>query len=609
MILNSRTCGCRPVVCMSALIVAVLLSASAAAQSVPNPRWDAFIGYQYQQADGDNVPTPGSNPNSPGSYTFPDMAKGIGGALTFNFDRHWGIETDFGYSRNTDQAASEWTASAGPRFVVRTDSFAFFLHALPGFNRVSYGAGAVNHNGIGAVLGGGMDIPLTKMFSWRLFEADYVWARHNFSNLAGPEFPNLRRPTFEGARLRTGIVLNFGGAEAVPPTAACSVQPTEVLVGEPLTATVTPSNFNPKHTVTYSWSTNGGQVTGTGANATINTTNVAPGSYSVTAHVTDPRAKQNNVASCSANYTVKPLPPKNPPTMSLSASPTNVPPGGSVTLTAACTSPDGVPVSVANWTATGGNVSGSGNSATLSTAGAAPGTLTITATCTDSRGLNGQGSTQVTVENPPPARSPSIEVLEARLALHSIYYPTAQPATDRPGAGLVPSQQRTLQALATDFKAYLQSKPDAHLVLEGHADVRGTDEYNQRLTERRVASVKAYLVAQGIPESNIETVAYGKQRNLTTDEVRASIEGDTDLTSEERRRALARITVIKLASNRRVDVTLKSAGQATETSVRKFPFNAADALSLIGGRESERKKPVKPAPRRKRPVKKPAANP
>jgi outer membrane protein OmpA-like peptidoglycan-associated protein len=168
----------------------------------------------------------------------------------------------------------------------------------------------------------------------------------------------------------------------------------------------------------------------------------------------------------------------------------------------------------------------------------------------------------------------------------------------------VPSQQRNLQALATDFKTYLQSKPDAHLILEGHADIRGSDEFNQKLTERRVNSVKAYLVSQGIPESNIETVAYGKQRNLTTPEVRDSITNDTDLTTEERRRALARITVIKLASNRRVDVTLKSAGQ-TETSVRKFPFNATDALSLIGGRESEKKKPTKPAPRKRPATKKP----
>jgi hypothetical protein len=600
MILNSRARGCSLFLSsLSALILMCFISAPGFAQSDSTPKADAFIGYQYQQADGDNVPSPGSTPDSPGSYAYPEMPKGIGGALTFNFTPRWGLETDFGYSRNTPQAASEWTASAGPRFMIRTDSFNFFLHAMPGFNRVSYDSGTVTSNGLGAILGGGMDIPFSKMFSWRLFQADYVWARHNFADLAGPQFPSLRRPTFEGARLRTGIVINFAAAGAVAPTAACSLQPAEVMVGEPITATVTPSNFNPKHTVTYAWSGNGGQVTGKDTTATIDTTNAAPGSYTVSVHVTDPRAKNNNVASCSANYTVKPLPPKNPPTMSLSANPTSVTPGGTVTLTANCTSPDGVPISVANWTATGGSVSGSGNSATLSTAGAAPGTVTITATCTDSRGLNGQGSVQVMVENPPPpARSPEIEVLEARLALHSIYYPTAKPSSDRPGAGLVPSQQRTLQALSTDFKTYLQSQPDAHLVLEGHADIRGTDAFNQLLTERRVNSVKAYLVAQGIPEANIETIAYGKQRNLSTDEVRASIEGDTNLTTEERRRALARIVVIKLASNRRVDVTLKSAGQ-TEKSVRQFPFNAADAMSLIGGREGEMKKPVKRAPSKK----------
>ena len=604
--LNSPARGHRLLAaCLAALIAVFLISASGYAQTDSNPKWDAFIGYQYLHP-GASVPAIDTNPNNPMAYPFPDMSKGIGGALTYNFDSHWGLETDLGYSRNTNQAASEWTASAGPRFIWRTDTAAFFLHALPGFNRITYDSGSPNDNGIGAILGGGMDLPLSKMFSWRLFQVDYVWEQHHFANLAAPEFPNLRRPAFEGVRLRTGIVLNFGGAEGIAPTAACSLQPAEVLVGEPITATVTPSNFNPKHAVTYSWSANGGTVTGKDTTASIDTTSAAPGSYAVTAQVTDAKAKNHNVASCSANYTVKPLPPKNPPTMSLSAVPVSVAPGGSVTLNASCTSPDSVPVSVANWTATGGTVSGTGNSVTLNTAGAAPGTVTITATCTDSRGLNGQASTQVTVENPPPP-PPSPE-LEARLALHSIYYPTAQPSSDRPGAGLVPSQQRTLERLATDFKTYLQSKPDAHLVLEGHADVRGTDAFNQRLTERRVASVKAYLVGQLIPESSIETVAYGRQRNLTTDEVRASIENDTSLTTEERRRALARIVVLKLASNRRVDVTLKSAGQ-TETSVRKFPFNAADALSLIGGREGEMKKPVKRAPRKKPVQKKPVQKP
>jgi outer membrane protein OmpA-like peptidoglycan-associated protein len=245
-----------------------------------------------------------------------------------------------------------------------------------------------------------------------------------------------------------------------------------------------------------------------------------------------------------------------------------------------------VPVSVANWTSTSGSVSGSGSSASFSTAGMAPGTVTITATCTDSRGLTAQATTQVTIEAPPP---PKVDkALEARLALHSVYFPTNMPPPNHPDAPMVASQQRTLVTLATDFKKYLEAKPDAHLVLGGHADIRGSDAYNQALSQRRVEQVRMFLVSQGIPESDIEVKAFGKERNLTLEEVKASIEQNTELTPEERARALRRIEVIKLASNRRVDVTL-NAGTTTEQSVRQFPFNAADALTLIGGRESEMK--------------------
>ena len=133
----------------------------------------------------------------------------------------------------------------------------------------------------------------------------------------------------------------------VAPAATCSVQPNEVIVGEPVTGTVTASNFNPKHALTYVWypSNGGGKIIGNDATAQIETTNAAPSSYSVTAYVTDAEEKSNNEASCTAQFTVKP-PPKNRPTMSISASAMSVPAGETVTLSAHCTSPDGVPISV-----------------------------------------------------------------------------------------------------------------------------------------------------------------------------------------------------------------------------------------------------------------------
>src|SRR5258708_34355307 len=242
-----------------AILTVVLLSNSSFAQSDSNPQWDLFLGYQYMNP-GITVPAGFGNPNSPTPYLVPNMAKGFGTALTYNFDPHWGLEFDLGH--NWGSGNSETTGSVGPRFMWRTDDVNFFLHTLIGDNWLPIPGLSKGANNIGAVLGGGVDLPITKSIAFRLFEADYVWSRHNYASYVGPQFPFWQRTTMQGARLRTGIVLSWGGAAPVLPTAACSVQPAEVMVGEPITATVTPSNFNPKHTVTYSWSGNGGKGIG-----------------------------------------------------------------------------------------------------------------------------------------------------------------------------------------------------------------------------------------------------------------------------------------------------------------------------------------------------------
>ena len=582
-----------------ALLCAVLISSPAFAQADSTPKWDLFAGYQWLHP-GVTVPQPFGDPNNPTPYKLQDMNGGLGSALTYNFDPHWAFEGDLGY--NWCCSNNETTGSIGPRFMWRTEDVNFFIHTLVSLNRLSV-SGLDASNGIGAILGGGMDLPVRKGIALRLFEADYVWARHNYADFAAPDFPDLRRPSLSGVRLRTGLVFSWGGAPPVAPAASCSVQPAEVMVGEPITATVAASNFNPKHTgLTYSWSGNGGVVTGKDTSASIDTTNAAPGSYAVTAHVTDSKSKSNNVASCSANFTVKPLPPKNPPTMSCSANPSSVQIPGSATITCNCTSPDGVSVSVSNWSASGGSLSGSGNMATLSTSGASAGTVTVSASCSDTRGLTGQASTQLMVENPPPPPvNPEVVRLEARLSLHSIYFVTAYPTVANPKGGLLMSQQKTLTELATDFKQYLKSKPDAHLILGGHADHRGSAAYNQALTERRVERTKSFLIEQGVPAGSIDTKAFGSTENLTSEQVQGEVDSNTELTAGEKKRVLANIDTIRMASNRRVDVTLSTTGQ---TSVRQFPFNATDALTLIGGRE---KKPMATKPMAKKPMaKKPA---
>src|SRR5262249_19878493 len=196
-----------------------------------------------------------------------------------------------------------------------------------------------------------------------------------------------------------------------------------------------------------------------------------------------------NEASCTSNFTVK-EPPKNPPQMSCSANPTSVMTGSPSTITCSCTSPDNVPVTVSNWTASGGSISGSGNSATLNTTGAAGGTLTVDATCTDSRGLNASSSASVTVENPPPPPPQASKLNECQ-------YPNK----------VKPWRvDNTCKAMLDDVALRLQQDPEAKLVVVGNSDPK---EKRKNVAGERALDRKAYIsggeAKQNIAPSPTET--------------------------------------------------------------------------------------------------------
>ncbi len=170
----------------------------------------------------------------------------------------------------------------------------------------------------------------------------------------------------------------------------------------------------------------------------------------------------------------------------------------------------------------------------------------------------------------------------------SVYFPTNRPHNLKSDAALLPSEQDALKTLAESFKTYLTAVPDAHLVLGGHADKRGPASYNQSLSERRAELVRRFLVEQGIPEANLETHAYGKEENLTLDQVKQLLEQNPNLSAEERQKALAKIQTVVLANNRRVDIKLSTTGQE---SAKLYPFNSSDYEALVN-----RGKPLENAP-------------
>ena len=100
---------------------------------------------------------------------------------------------------------------------------------------------------------------------------------------------------------------------------------------------------------------------------------------------------------------------------------------------------------------------------------------------------------------------------------------------------LRPEGKETLDALVGDM-GDLNSV--AEITAVGHTDSIGTDEYNQGLSERRAASVKDYLVDQGVPADRIETMGMGESQPVATNETREGRQ-----------------------QNRRVEVTIKGTAQ------------------------------------------------
>jgi len=76
------------------------------------------------------------------------------------------------------------------------------------------------------------------------------------------------------------------------------------------------------------------------------------------------------------------------------------------------------------------------------------------------------------------------------------------------------SSQLSSDAMATLDRqaAFLNAKPSYRVKIEGHADERGTREYNLALGERRASATRDYLVARGVDGSRIRIVSYGKER-------------------------------------------------------------------------------------------------
>jgi outer membrane protein OmpA-like peptidoglycan-associated protein len=486
-------------------------TASLSAQTAPsttapggtNPsRVDIFMGYSYFGAHGQLKPQ-GIR------YSSVDEGAALSGAYWFN--KYVGGEF-LGFFNPDGQNDGVYGYYAGPIFRAPMQNFTLFAHGLAGGVKLggpnSDNPATFGHNaytwGPGLVAGGGMDYDLPFLnhrLGLRLFEADYRYIHASFGPAVNPPTgQNLGgRANIGAAELSTGLLLHFGHIIPPPPvTYACSVTaPTGTIYpGDAVTVTGTAANLDPKKTPAYTWTSDSGPVSGTSNVASVSSN--TPGTYTVKGHVTEGN-KPGQMADCSAQFTVTPF---QPPTVGCSANPSSVNVGDPSTITAVGSSPQNRPLTY-SYSSTAGSVSGNTSTATLTTTGVAPGTISVTCNVVDDKGQTASQMTTVTVIAPAPPQVISTTSLCTISFDRDVKRPTRV--------------DNEAKACLDDITLAAQRDPQAKLAIIGNA---ATDE--PKATERaasRAVNEKDYLVTEkGIDASRISvyTGAAGTKTGATT---------------------------------------------------------------------------------------------
>ena len=441
-------------------------SSSYSSDEIQPSKFDLFAGYSYLSPNG------AINGN-----------KGITDGFTFA-GSYWANK----YFGGVIEAGSHFgdintinTVTAGPTFRIPLQGLTPFGLATFGLNHEE-AKGFGQSYGFGFTGGGGFDLHVFRRLDIRLIEAEYLYGHHNFGFVNGSTVSV--RDNMGAAKISGGLVFKFGslGPPPVPPSAACSAQPTDVMAGEPVQITVQPSNFDPKRTLTYTYTATGGKVNGTGQTVNVDTAGLAPGSYTVNANVTDGK---KGSATCSASFNIRQ---NQPPTISCSANPTTVKPGDTAQITCQGQSPDNRQLTYKHE-ASAGAITPNGPNASLTTQGAQPGPITVTSTVTDDRNLSANAQTTVTVEAPPPPPPPPPQASK----INQIEFPnTAKPWR----------VDNTAKAVLDDVALRLQREPDARLVIVGSKD---PTEKRPNLDAERAVDSKFYLTNdKGIDPNRIE---------------------------------------------------------------------------------------------------------
>jgi peptidoglycan-associated lipoprotein len=120
----------------------------------------------------------------------------------------------------------------------------------------------------------------------------------------------------------------------------------------------------------------------------------------------------------------------------------------------------------------------------------------------------------VAQEAPRPAQMPA----QVRATLNDRLAKMEDALFDFDKATIRPDATTALKDDVGVIRDILAAYPSQKLLIEGHADERGSEEYNLALGDRRAQSVKDFLTSMGIPEVQLTLISYGKERPVCSDE-------------------------------------------------------------------------------------------